>query len=218
MHGAFGVLAALLERSRTGRGQVVRTSLLAAAVGLHAFQGTRWTVAGEVGRASGNHHPSIAPYGLFRCADGAVQIAVGSEGLWRTFCGGFGLDPEQPGLATNAERVSAHGVVVELVEGVFASWTATALLQRLAELGIPAGQVRAMDEVYTWEQTLSQGLLVEVEHATLGNLRLPGPPLRFFGPSGEETTKRKFGAPPVLDQHGPALREWLVGEGERGCD
>ena len=63
MYGAYGVLAALLERETTGRGQVVRTSLLAAIVGVHAFQGTAWTVAGQVGRAQGNHHPSIAPYG-----------------------------------------------------------------------------------------------------------------------------------------------------------
>ena len=83
MYGAYGVLAALHERERTGTGTVVRTSLLASVVGVHAFQGTRWTVAGEVGRAQGNHHPSIAPYGLFHCRDGAVQIALGSEGLWK---------------------------------------------------------------------------------------------------------------------------------------
>ena len=86
MYGAYGVLAALNERHSTGVGTVVRTSLLAAVVGVHAFQGTRWTVAGEVGTAQGNHHPSISPYGLFRCQDGAVQIAVGSEGLWQKFC------------------------------------------------------------------------------------------------------------------------------------
>ena len=106
MYGAYGVLAALLERERTGRGQVVRTSLLAAIVGVHAFQGTRYTVAGEVGRAQGNHHPSICPYGLFHCADGAVQLSVGSEGLWRRLCAGFGLDPDADGLATNADRVA----------------------------------------------------------------------------------------------------------------
>ena len=61
MYGAYGVLAALLERERTGRGQVVRTSLLAAVVGVHGFQGTRWTVAGQVGRAGGNHHPRSHP-------------------------------------------------------------------------------------------------------------------------------------------------------------
>ncbi|HET6666046.1 MAG TPA: CoA transferase, partial [Intrasporangium sp.] len=82
MYGAYGVTSALHERNRTGRGRVVRTSLLAAIVGVHAFQGTRYTVAGEVGRAQGNHHPSIAPYGLFTCKDGMVQISCGSEGLW----------------------------------------------------------------------------------------------------------------------------------------
>src|SRR6478609_8421401 len=67
MYGAFGVLAALVQRERTGQGQIVRTSLLAALIGVHAFQGTRATVAGEVPKAQGNHHPSIAPYGLFHC-------------------------------------------------------------------------------------------------------------------------------------------------------
>ena len=70
MYGAYGVLAALHERQRTGRGQVVRTSLLAGMVGVHAFQGTRYTVAGEVPGAQGDHHPSICPYGLFAAADG----------------------------------------------------------------------------------------------------------------------------------------------------
>ncbi|HSU45413.1 MAG TPA: CoA transferase, partial [Arthrobacter sp.] len=65
MNGAFGVLAALVERNRTGQGKVVRTSLLASLIGVHAFQGTRTTVAGEVPQAQGNHHPSITPYGLF---------------------------------------------------------------------------------------------------------------------------------------------------------
>src|SRR6201991_2612677 len=64
MYGAYGVVTALHERARTGRGRVVRTSLLAGIVGVHAFQGPRWTVAGEVPRPTGNHHPSICPYGL----------------------------------------------------------------------------------------------------------------------------------------------------------
>lgn len=212
MYGAYGVLAALLERERTGRGQVVRTSLLAAIVGVHAFQGTRWTVAGEVGRAQGNHHPSIAPYGLFRCRDGAVQIAVGSEGLWQRLCAGFGLDPAAPGLATNPERVAARARTIEVVEGAFAAWDAAALLPRLAELGIPAGKVRSLDEVYGWDQTASQGLLVDVDHATLGTVTLPGPPLRFFADDAEtthETTRTAHQAPPTLDEHGAAVRAWL---------
>ncbi|WP_246456370.1 CaiB/BaiF CoA transferase family protein [Nocardioides mesophilus] len=199
MYGAFGVLAALRECQSTGRGQVVRTSLLAAAVGVHAFQGTRWTVGGEVGQATGNHHSSISPYGLFRCADGAVQIAVGSESLWQTFCAGFGLDPSQPGMATNAERVGARAEVVTLVEKAFTDWTAEELLSRLRELGVPAGRLRSLDDVYEWEQTRSQGLVVDVVHETLGSLQLPGPPLRFFDLTGQERTRTSHRAPPVLD-------------------
>jgi crotonobetainyl-CoA:carnitine CoA-transferase CaiB-like acyl-CoA transferase len=207
MYGAYGVLAALHERSTTGVGSVVRTSLLAAVVGVHAFQGTRYTVAGEVGVAQGNHHPSIAPYGLFHCADGAVQIAVGSEGLWQRFCEAFELTPE--GLDTNADRVADRARVIEVVEAAFAEWRAEELLARLSEAGIPAGKVRTLDEVYAWDQTASQGLLVEVEHPTLGNLTLPGPPLRFFG-DDSETTRREHDAPPTLDQHGQAIRDWLT--------
>jgi formyl-CoA transferase len=212
MYGAYGVLAALLERERTGAGQVVRTSLLAAIVGVHAFQGTRWTVAGEVGRAQGNHHPSIAPYGLFHCRDGAVQISVGSEGLWQRFCAGFGLDPATEGLATNPERVAARERVIELVEGAFAEWDAEPLLARLAEIGVPAGKVRTLDEVYGWDQTLSQGLKIDVQHETLGTVSLPGPPLRFFGPTGAETTRTEHLAPPVLDADAARVRAWLEGD------
>jgi crotonobetainyl-CoA:carnitine CoA-transferase CaiB-like acyl-CoA transferase len=212
MYGAYGVLAALHERHRTGLGTVVRTSLLAATVGVHAFQGTRWTVAGQVGRAQGNHHPSIAPYGLFHCRGGSVQISVGSEGLWRRLCAGFGLDPEADGLATNSERVAHRDRVIEVLEAAFADWEAEPLLAHLAEVGVPAGKVRTLDEVYAWEQTLSQGLLVDVEHPTLGPLSLPGPPLRFFAADGTERTPRDHAAPPVLDQHGAAIREWLEEE------
>jgi crotonobetainyl-CoA:carnitine CoA-transferase CaiB-like acyl-CoA transferase len=209
MYGAYGVLAALNERHRTGRGTVVRTSLLASVVGVHAFQGTRWTVAGEVGVAQGNHHPSIAPYGLFHCRDGAVQIALGSEGLWKRFCEGFGLDPAAEGLATNEQRVAVRQRVIEVVEAAFADWDAEPLLARLAEVGVPAGKVRTLDEVYGWDQTASQGLLVDVEHPTLGRVRLPGPPLRFFDAAGEEVTRRDHAAPPVLDEHAGSIRAWL---------
>jgi crotonobetainyl-CoA:carnitine CoA-transferase CaiB-like acyl-CoA transferase len=211
MYGAYGVLAALYERARTGAGTVVRTSLLAAVVGVHGFQSTRWTVAGELGRAQGNHHASIAPYGLFRCADGSVQIAVGSEGLWQRFCAGFDIDPATPGFETNGERVANHERLVKFVEDVFSGWNALDLLARLDEIGVPAGKVRTLDEVYAWEQTRSQGLLVDVDHETLGRVQLAGPPLRFFDPNGDEVTRTAHTAPPTLDGDGSAIRAWLAG-------
>ena len=211
MYGAYGVVAALFERERTGRGQVVRTSLLAATVGVHAFQSTRWTVGGVLGKAAGNHHASISPYGLFRCRDGAVQIALGSEALWQRFCAGFDLDPQQEGFATNSERVSARDATIAIVEGVFATWDADPLLVRLAELGLPAGKVRSLDEVYAWDQTRSQGLVIDVEHPTLGSIELGGPPLRFFTGDGAEVTRTAHTAPPTLDEHGARVRAEVTG-------
>jgi crotonobetainyl-CoA:carnitine CoA-transferase CaiB-like acyl-CoA transferase len=202
MYGAYGVLGALHERERTGAGQVVRTSLLAAIVGVHAFQGTAYTVAGETPRPTGGHHPSICPYGLFNAADGFVQIAVGSDRLWDQFAADFGLARAE--WSTNRQRVGDRAAVIDAVNAAFASHPGAEVLSRCDRLGIPAGQVRTIAEVYEWEQTRSQGLLIEVDHAALGSIELPGPPLRFEpAPTTEHT------APPTLNQHGAAIRAWL---------
>lgn len=210
MYGAFGVVAALHERNRTGRGRIVRTSLLASIVGVHAFQGTRYTVAGEVGHASGNHHPSICPYGLFTCADGMVQLACGSEALWRTLAAGFGLDLEARGFATNAERVHNRDAVNAAINAAFANIPLAGLLARLAELGIPAGEIRTLDRVYDWDQVRSQGLVINVDHPLLGRTEIPGPPIRlddnpFAG--GRETHTH----PPLLGEHTESVLAWLDG-------
>ena len=208
MNGAFGVLAALHERARTGRGRVVRTSLLAGMIGVHAFQGTRWTVAGEVPGLAGDHHPSIAPYGLFTTGTAPVQIACGSENLWRALCAALGWDPVEPGFATNPERVANRDALVGRIEAHFAAAPAEHWLALLAEAGVPSGKVRSMDDVYSWDQVLSQGLLLTVQHPTHGELRLPGSPIRFddnpFSGGREEHL-----APPALGQHDAAIREWL---------
>lgn len=209
MNGAFGVLAALLERAATGRGKVVRTSLLASVVGVHAFQGTRATVAGETPHAQGNHHPSIAPYGLFTCNGGHVQISVGSEKLWQAFATLFGLDPAEPRFATNALRVVNRSELMASVEQAFAKYGPGELLQILDETGIPSGRVRNLSEVYAWEQLRSQHLLVDVEHPLLGTVQLPGSPLRFFDGDGMETTRKQHGSPPLLNQHGDSIKAWL---------
>ncbi len=208
LHGALGVAAALREREVTGRGRVVRTSLLASVVGVHAFQGTAYTVAGQVGRAQGNHHPALAPYGLFHASDGPVQVAIGAEGLWVRFAEAFGIDPRDPLLATNSARVTHREHLVEVIDGAFAAWTAEELLAELARLGIPAGRVRTIDEVYDWEQTRSQGLVIPVDHPVLGQIELPGPPLRFDD-NAFAGGRESHAPPPALDEHGAAVRAWL---------
>jgi formyl-CoA transferase len=208
MYGAYGVVAALHERERTGLGRHVRTSLLAAIVGVHAYQGTRWTVAGEVPGAIGNQHPSISPYGLFHTADAPVQVACGSEGLWRSFAPIVGLDADDERFATNRLRVERREELTALIESALAEHGAEHWLPILANAGIPAGKVRTVDDVYTWDQTRSQGLVVEVDHPSVGTIELPGPPLRFddLPHAGGRSAHLP---PPRLGEHNDAVLAWL---------
>ncbi|MDO5711849.1 MAG: CoA transferase [Micrococcales bacterium] len=208
INGAFGVVTALLERERTGVGRVVRTSLLASVIGVHALHGTAYTVAGKVGHAQGNHHPAIAPYGLFQAGDGPVQIACANNTLWTRFAIAFGLDPLADGLRTNGERVAHRDRLVSLIDEAIASWTIEDLLAKLAKLGIPSGKVRTIDEVYEWDQVSSQHLLMRVEHPVLGEITVPGSPVRFDDNpySGGRPTPT---APPLLGEHNDTVRAWL---------
>jgi crotonobetainyl-CoA:carnitine CoA-transferase CaiB-like acyl-CoA transferase len=208
MYGAFGVLAALHERSQTGRGRVVRTSLLAGMIGVHAFQGTRWTVAGEVPGLAGDHHPAIAPYGLFETGTAPIQIACGSEGLWKALCKALDLDATDSRFATNADRVQHRDDLIALLEAHFATDPAEHWLDLLSSAGVPSGKVRSLDDVYSWEQTLSQGLLVSVPHETLGSVDLPGSPIRFDD-NPFSGGRSKHVAPPTLGQHDESIRDWL---------
>ena len=208
MNLAYGVVAALHERHRTGRGRVVRTSLLAGVVGVHAFQGTRWTVAGEVPGISGAHHPAIAPYGLFETGTSPLQVAAGSEGIWRTFATALGLDPDDPRFGVNRDRVAHRDELIAAVERVLTTDTAEHWLEVLLAAGVPAGRVRTLDEVYDWEQTRSQGLVLGVDHAAYGRLTLPGSPLRFDN-NAHSGGRADHTAPPLLDEHGDAIRDWL---------
>lgn len=196
MFGAYGVVAALRERETSGRGQRVTTSLLAAAVAVHTFQGTRWTMAGEVPEPSGNRHPTITPYGSFRCRDGWITIAVGSEGLWRRFAPLVGIDPEEPGLATNRDRRERVDALEARITAALAADDVGTWMERLEAAGVPAGRIRTLDQVYGWEQVHHLGLVDEVVHPRLGAMRLPGPPV-VWGRSGRPTVT----PPPLLGEH-----------------
>jgi crotonobetainyl-CoA:carnitine CoA-transferase CaiB-like acyl-CoA transferase len=209
MNLAYGVVAALHERHTTGVGRVVRTSLLAGVVGVHAFQGTRWLLGGEVPGIAGAHHPAIAPYGMFETASAPVQVAVGSEGLWRRFSAAVGIDPDQDRFRTNRERVAHRDDLVAVIEEIFGAEPAEHWLELLHGAGIPAGKVRLMDDVYAWDQVRSQGLVLEVEHPEYGALELTGSALRFDDQpfsGGRETHL----APPLLGQHNDTIRTWLA--------
>lgn len=201
MLGAFGVMAALRQQQETGRGQVVSTSLLAGQIAVHAFQGTRWLVAGEVPEPSGNHHPTVCPYGLFPTADAGIVIAVGNDAIWERFSAVLGLEDPDGRHARNRDRVADRAAVEELVSERLRERPAERWLRQLAEHGVPAGEVKTLDRVYATPQVRQQGLVLAVEHPTLGRIELPGPPLRFSASAARPAT-----APPTLGQHSAEIR------------
>lgn len=194
MFGAYGVVSALHEREATGWAAHVDASLLSAVVGVHVFQGAGWLAAGKEPVRTGNRHPSIAPYGVFGCADADIVIAVGSESLWQRFATAIDLDPRTPGFATNAERIGRVEELTGMLETILAGQSAQDVLRRMDEAGIPAGRIRTVPEVYGWEQVRANGLVSELDHPRLGRVEVPGPAVHW-----STQVDRLSVAPPDLD-------------------
>jgi crotonobetainyl-CoA:carnitine CoA-transferase CaiB-like acyl-CoA transferase len=204
MFGAYGVMAALHEREGSGLGQVVHTSLLAGVVAIHTFQGTRYLVGGEVPEPEGNRHPTVAPYGSYECSDGIVQVAVGNDAIWQRFAPLVDIDPADARYLHNGDRRARSEALDAQIGARLAQEPVATWLDRFARHGVPAGEVKSLDRVYASEQVASQGLIAETDHATLGRIRTPGPPLRF----GRSPSPRHR-PPPTLGQHSRTVAEWL---------
>ncbi len=140
------VLAALLRRARTGEGAVLDVSLVGAAVGALANQGTAWLVAGEQPRRMGSAHPQIAPYGEpYATADGGVILAVGTDTQFAALADVLGLAPDER-FAMNPGRVRHRAALDAALRPAIAAWTRDALLAALGARGVPSGAVRSVDE------------------------------------------------------------------------
>ncbi|GAC1441976.1 MAG: CoA transferase [Mycobacteriales bacterium] len=199
--GVIGILTGLLERHRSGRGQQVHTSLLAGMIALHTFQATRYLVGGEIPGRSGNSHPTVAPYGLFWTADAPVVLAIGNQDIWRRFAPLVGLDPEHEDYRTNAVRLANSAALDGIINEQLAAFPVAHWLPVFEQNGIPAGQVKSLDKVYEDPHVRAEGLVIDVEHPTLGTLQLPGNPLRFGRSRLARTTP-----PPLLGEHTAQIR------------
>jgi formyl-CoA transferase len=176
---AVGILAALHERQRTGRGQWVRTSLLEAMIAMMDFQAARWTVAGEVPGQEGNNHPTMTPMGCFATADGHLNVAGSGGRLWYAFCEVVGL-PELPGdprFDTIAKRTAARAELNALVSDRLRTRTTADWVAALNEAGVPAGPVYRVDETFADPQVRHLDVVAGVEHPVLGHLGLVRAPV-----------------------------------------
>jgi crotonobetainyl-CoA:carnitine CoA-transferase CaiB-like acyl-CoA transferase len=193
-----GMLAALLARARTGRGQLVEVALMDAVTALLTYQAERFLTTGLVPTRAGNRHASIAPYDAFDAKDGVLILAIGSDGLWQTFCRAAGLDEfaDDAALVTNAGRVRAYPTLRARLADVIATRTRDEWIRVLRAAGVPAGAVRTIDEALGDPQIAAREMVAHVPHPTIGSLPVLGIPVKLSDTPGAIRS-----APPLLGQH-----------------
>ncbi len=205
----MGILVALAERERSGRGQWLDTSLLAALTGSLSFQAGKYLNTGAVPPPVGNHHPLTSPMGVYRTADGHLNLAVGSEVMWRRFCDAVSR-PELAGdsrFAANQARIDNRPALNVIIEQIFAGGATSGWVERLNAAGVACGPIYTVDQVFADPQVQQARLVEEVHHPVDGPVRVLGLPVFLH------RTPAKVTAPsPLFGQH---TREVL---GLAGCD
>ncbi len=203
-----GILLALLARQRTGRGQLVDIALLDGQISLLSYHASAWLNAGVEPRRLGNCHPTITPYESFPARDGALNVGVGTDAMWRKFCEVIEA-PElaaDASLATNAGRIAQRDSLTPRIAAHMGTRDAGEWLQRLRAAGIPAGRVQTVPEALADAQVVAREMVVSVDHATAGTLRLPGMPVHLGDTPGAVRQP-----PPRLGEHTDAILADVLG-------
>jgi len=199
MFAAYGVAMALFARERTGRGQEVDLAMLDTVAALLTYQAGNYFASGKVPARLGNRHPSIVPYETFSASDGDFVLAVGNDDQWRRFCAVAGL-PDDPRFATNRQRVTNYDAVRPFIADRLRTQPRQHWIDRLNAAGVPCGSVRNLQELFVDPQIQARQMVAEIEHATIGALRVLGVPVKLSDTPGAVRTP-----PPRLGEHTDAV-------------
>ena len=191
LYTAIGILIALVEREKTGKGRWIHCSLLEAMISMMDFQAARWTVEGEVAQQAGNDHPTTVPTGLFHTSDGTINVAAGGQTMWDRLQAVLGF-PDDPELATEAQRTRQRAKVNALLQKYLLDDTAEEWVRRLNEAGVPCGPVYTMDQVFADPQVQHLGMTLQVNSEHVGKLALIRPAMQIAGAAPR--TRRDAGA------------------------
>ena len=201
MYATSAVLAALVQRGRTGQGQHLDIALLDVAVAMNANQAANYLVSGESPERIGNTHPNLSPYEVFECADGFMILAIGNDTQFAAFCALMQTDWHlQPDFATNAGRLTHIKQLRPLLRQVLRQWHTKALGEALDANGISWGNINNLEQVFQHPQVQHRQMLQTVRHPELGELKLVRNPMVLAQANAADTDTDVI-APPVL---GPA--------------
>ena len=176
-----GILLALLDRERTGKGQWVHTSLLESMLSKLDFQGARYTMLGDVPAQQGNDHPTAFPMGTFTCADGFVNIAAPTERMWASFLDAVEDDDlrHREEYASARDRIHHKQQLKVDMESAIASFSTLELVEKLNDAGVPCGPINDIKEGFDNPQTEFLRMQVPAPHADLGDVQLIRSPINL---------------------------------------
>jgi crotonobetainyl-CoA:carnitine CoA-transferase CaiB-like acyl-CoA transferase len=195
---AQGIQLALFARERTGRGQVVHTSLLEAMIGVLSWGAGIYFETGEAPGPAGQHHPLSSPYGRFRARDGYLNVAAGSEAMWKKLAGALGRESwlDDPRFCDAIQRLRHRDALSAELEEALARHDVAHWVERLNAAGVPTGPVLDLVQVFDDPQVLAREMLVELPHPALGTFKTTGLPLKL-----SRTPGRIRRCPPLHGEH-----------------
>lgn len=183
LFGIIGIVSALFERSRTGKGQYLTTSLYEGQLALHVNWATNYFADGKRPQAMGSGHPNLVPYQAYPAQDDYFVIAIGNDSLWQKLC--TVLDrPDLAGderIAANAGRLKHREYVNAELNRSLRTQTVDHWCTVFSAAGIPAAPIKHLDEVYADPQTEALGMVQTVDHPTAGPMRQVAFPVNFNG-------------------------------------
>ena len=204
MWTALGIMGAVAHKQRTGMGQRVETSLIGALIALLCVQGQRYLSLNDVAGPVGNDHPVISPYGLVVASDGPLNICVATEQMWKSFCRIIDRDHflQDSRFYNNAERAKNRTALTNEINEALSSDTGANWAMKFVAAGIPAGPIYRTDQMFNDKHVQQSGLVKDVQHPTIGNLKLVGCPIL-----SDFTDQQELRPPPLPGEHSREIME-----------
>lgn len=195
-----GILLALLERAKTGKGQWVHTSLLEAMLSKLDFQAARYTMSGEEPTREGNDHPTFSPMGVFKTSDGLVNVAASTGRMFKAFCEALAITEllDDPRFRSSAGRRRYRAELNQTINLKTQTFKSQALVALLNEVGCPCGPIYSIPEAFEDPQAQHIGMVRSVSHPSLGDIGLIRSPINL---SRHDEARKVVKPAPDLGQH-----------------
>jgi len=208
INGPIGILAALYERSITGRGRLIDVSLLDGMIGMLGYLAQLAFFTGEDPQPRGSEHPNLVPYGAFPAKDGSIIIACLMNSFWERICQAL-QKPDwigDPRFATIEKRRDNRGLVNERVCEFTCQKTVAELVELFTQYNVPHAPILGIQAALAQPQAVAREMVVETEHAVLGTIPIVNRAIQFPGDRQPVPT-----APPVLGQHTDEILQGILG-------